>query len=464
MTQLLGTLVCIAVMVWLFVLDRDGRVPVSKALWIPTAWLMIIGSRAVSTWLHLSPATTLAQQYTEGSPLDAAVYAILIAAGVLVLNFRQRQVKSFLRRNLPLLVFFAYCALSIVWSDYSFIAVKRWSKSVGDLVMIMVVLTDPYPLAAIKRLFARATFVLLPLSVLLIKCYPDLGSAFNPGDMTMMYFGVTTFKNLLGMISMVFGLASLWSFMCAYLERDTPRRREHLIAHGVMIGAAAWLIVTADSMTSLACFVLAGSVMVLISQRWVVRRSGSSVHVIVWTAVALPLFALLIDSLGILVHLLGRSETLTGRTTIWKAVLSMHTNPLLGTGFESFWLGSRLETVWNMSVQGIQEAHNGYIELYLNLGWIGLFLLGWLIVSGYRDAVAGIRAHSQESRLRMAFLIAALIFSLTEAGFRMLTPIWFAFLLAIAGRSSGMLPEGEKEAPEMFWMRAWDQKRIRILQ
>ena len=463
MIQLIGTFVCIAGMVGLFVLDRDTRVPASKALWIPTAWLLINGSRAVSTWLHSSPAVSLAQQYTEGSPTDAAVYGILIAAGALVLNFRSRQVKRFLQRNLPLLLFFAYCVLSIAWSDYSFIALKRWSKSVGDLVMIMVVLTDPYPLAAIKRLFARATFVLLPLSVLFIKCYPDLGSAFNPGDMTTMYFGVTTFKNLLGMISMVFGLASLWSFMGASLERSMPRRREHLIAHGVMIGTAIWLIVTADSMTSLACFAMAGSVMVLISQRWVARLSGS-VHVIVWTAVALPLFALFIDTFGTLVHSLGRNATLTGRTTIWKAVLSLHTNPLLGTGFESFWLGSRLETVWNMSVKGIQEAHNGYIELYLNLGWIGLFLLGWLIVSGYRHAFAAFRRDPQEGRLRLAFLTAALIFSLTEAGFRMLTPIWFAFLLAVAGSSYDSLPEERKGTQGLFWMRAKDQKQSRILQ
>ena len=463
MTQLIGTLVCIAVMVWLFVMDRDAREPASKALWIPTVWLLIIGSRAVSTWLHLSPAVSLAQQYTEGSPLDAAVYGILIAGGALVLNFRSCQVKRFMQRNLPLLLFFVYCALSIAWSDYSFIALKRWSKSIGDLVMIMVVLTDPYPLAAVKRLLARATFVLLPLSVLLIKCYPDLGSAFNPGDMTTMYFGVTTFKNMLGMISMVFGLASLWSFMNAYLERTMPRRKEHLIAHGVMIGTAMWLIVTADSMTSLGCFVIAGSVMVLISQRWVARRR-SSVHVIVWTAIVAPVVVLLIDTFGTLVHSLGRNATLTGRTAIWKAVLSLHTNPLVGRGFESFWLGNRLEAVWNMSVQGIQEAHNGYIELYLNLGWIGLLLLGWLIVTGYRDAIAAFRSDPREGRLRLAFLTAALIFSLTEAGFRMLTPVWFAFLLAVAGCSCGLHPEEQKGIPGSFWMRASDQKQIRILQ
>ncbi len=231
MTQLIGTIVCVACILGLFYLDRDAGVRPSRALWIPTIWLLINGSRAVSTWFHPTQSASLAQQYTEGSPIDAAIYGILIAAGLLVLNFRSRQVRAFLQENIPLLLFFAYCALSVALSDYSFIALKRWSKSVGDLVMVIVVLTDPYPLVAAKRLFTRAAFVLLPLSVLLIKCYPDLGSAYNPEDMAVMYFGVTTFKNLLGLISMVFGLASVWSFIRAYEDRRLPNGARHLIAH-----------------------------------------------------------------------------------------------------------------------------------------------------------------------------------------------------------------------------------------
>jgi O-antigen ligase len=411
----------------------------------------------------MDPAASLAQQYSEGSPLDAAVYGLLIAAGVLVLNFRSRRVKSFLRANVPLLVFFSYCALSIAWSEYSFIAFKRWSKSVGDVLMVTLILTDPYPLVAIKRVFARVAFVLLPLSVLFIECYPALGSSYNSEDGVMMYFGVTTFKNLLGMISMVFGLASAWSFIGAYEDHSMPFRMRHLIAHGIVVGTAVWLIVRADSMTSLSCLVLAGSVMVLVSSRWLARWTGS-VHWIVCAVIGLPLFALSINTVGALVHSLGRNTTLTGRTTIWKAVLSLHTNPLIGTGFESFWLGSRLQAVWNMSVNGIQEAHNGFIEIYLNLGWVGLILFGWLIVTGYRNAVTAFRRDAQDGRLRMAFLVAALIFSLTEAGFRMLTPIWFAFLLAIAGGSSSLQSAEHSGAPAPSWTRAANSRPIRILQ
>jgi len=462
MIQLTATVVCIAIIVGLFFLDRDvGRVP-SRALWIPTAWLLINSSRAVSAWIHGESAVSLAQKYSEGSPLDAAIYGILILVGVAVLNLRSRQVKGFLHENVPLLLFISYCALSVIWSDYSFVAFKRWSKSIGDVVMVMVILTDSNPLVATKRVFARVAFVLLPLSVLFIEWYPDLGTAYSPENGVTMYFGVTTFKNLLGMVSMVFGLASLWSCLGAIEDRRMTHRTRHLLAHAATVGLAIWLIVRADSMTSLSCVLLASAVMVLVSRRWIYRRPVS-VHFTLGAAIGLPLFALSVNSLGLLIHSLGRDTTLTGRTTIWKAVLSLHTNPLVGTGFESFWLGGRLEAVWNMSVKGIQEAHNGFIELYLNLGWLGLILLGGLIISGYRNATAALRQNLSDGRLRLAFFTAAMIFNLTEAGFRMLTPIWFAFLLAIAGDSTGILSKMSEEVPVTRLGRAARAGQIRVL-
>jgi len=261
---------------------------------------------------------------------------------------------------------------------------------------------------------------------------------------------------------MVFGLASVWSFIGASEDRGMPHRTRHLIAHGIMIGTAIWLIIRADSMTSLSCLFLAGAVMVFVSQRRINRRPGS-VLAVVCAAIGLPLSALFINTFGTLVHTLGRNSTLTGRTSIWKAVLSLHTNPLVGTGFESFWLGGRLEAVWNMSVKGIQEAHNGFIELYLNLGWAGLILLGVLIVTGYRNAVITLRRDPNVGRLQLAFLTAALIFSFTEAGFRMLTPIWFAFLLATARVSSGLLSVKLANTMPVQLGQATNPKQIRLL-
>ena len=462
MIQLIGTIVCIAGIAWLFYLDRESDAPPSRALWIPTIWLLICGSRSISEWLAMRPTVSLAQQYSESSPIDAAFYAILILAGVTVLNFRAAQVRGFIRQNLPLLLFVAYCALSVWWSDYPFIAFKRWGKSVGDVVMIMIVLTDAQPKLAIRCLFKRTAFVLLPLSVLFITCFPSLGSGYNAEDVTMMYFGVATFKNMLGLIAMVCGLFSLWAATCALEDRTMPNRRGRLLAHLIVLAIASWLITKADSMTSLACLALAGAVMILIGLRSTLRWQPG-VPLVLIAALALPAIAIFLNPLSSLLHSLGRNSTLTGRRLIWQAVLSLHTNPLFGTGFESFWLGSRLQTVWHMSVDGIQEAHNGYIEVYLNLGWCGVVLLGSVIVSGYRRALAELRSNRQIGRFRLVFLTATLVFSMTEAGFRMLSPIWLAFLLAATECPSLMAASEEIRIPTLHWSRAVPLKPMRIL-
>jgi O-antigen ligase len=389
-----------------------------------------MGSRPVSVWFQSGPVLADASQAAEGSPFDATVFGILLAAAVVALSLRWRVVGRFLRANVPLLLFFSYCVLSIAWSDYSFVAFKRCIKAVGDLAMVLIVLTDPNPLAATKRFFARTAFVLLPVSVLFIKYYPELGRSYNQWTWTYMYCGVSTFKNMLGMTCLVCGLGSVWSILGAWKEPKMGTRIRQMVAHGVAIAAAVWLFITADSMTSLSCFLMASAVMIMTTQRWF-RKRTILVHLMIAGLVVLSLCALFADTGGSMVSTLGRNSTLTGRTDIWKAVLSIHINPLLGAGFESFWLGWRLERVWDMTEKGIQEAHDGYLELYLNLGWMGVILLAGLIVTGYRHALAVFRRDPHAGRLRLAFFTAGVIYSLTEAGFRMMSPIWIAFLLAI---------------------------------
>lgn len=445
----------------LFYLDRDAEARTSKALWIAVIWFLILGSRPVSLWSSKAQSLTL-QRFTEGSPVDAAIFGILIIAGILALNTRTAQVTKVLQDNLWIVLFFCYCALSIAWADYPFVGLKRWIKAVGDLVMVLIVLTDPNPRAAIKRLFARSAFLLLPISVLLIKYYPDLGREYTAQGVPL-YNGVTTSKNLLGMTCLVCGLGALWSFLQAYVQRGMPHRLRHLVAHGFILVNALWLIHAADSMTSLSCLLSAGIVMVLTWQPFVHRRRGY-VHALVWTAVGISVFAIFIDTVGTLVRSLGRDTTLTGRTAIWNAVLSMGTNPLLGTGFENFWLGDRIQTIWNMTEKGIQEAHNGYLEVYINLGSVGLLLLGGMIVVGYRYALATFRNDPQAGAFRVTFITAALIYSLTEAGFRMMCPIWMMFLLINTMTTIGVPQAQPQPAASLAATGITARRPMRILQ
>jgi exopolysaccharide production protein ExoQ len=156
------------------------------------------------------------------------------------------------------------------------------------------------------------------------------------------------------------------------------------------------------------------------------------VHLAVFAVLGLSVLALFFDPGGGLVGSLGKDPTLTGRKDIWDVVLRMHTNPWIGTGFETFWLGSRLEFMLNALVNlPINEAHNGWIEVYLNLGWAGLCFIALLIVTGYKRIISHIRHDPENGSLFLGFLICALFYSFSEAGFRFGTVSWFFSLLVI---------------------------------
>src|SRR6266436_651040 len=176
---LIATALCVVLILALVLLNKDRNARTSWALWLPVIWLLIGGSRNVSDWLQLSPATDYGVQYLDGSPMDRNVLALLITSGVVALARKASRVNSILRANPAVLLFFFYCLVSLLWSEYPFVGFKRWIRGAGDMVMILVILTEADWLNAIKRVYARVGFVFLPVSVLFIRYYPDLGRAYG---------------------------------------------------------------------------------------------------------------------------------------------------------------------------------------------------------------------------------------------------------------------------------------------
>src|SRR5436309_6376012 len=329
----------------LFLLDREPKSRTSPALWIPLAWVLIAASRMVSPWLGVGHTYESADEILDGSPLDRLILTGLMTAGLMVLFARGRRAGTFLRLNGPILLFFLYGALSVFWSDYPDVAFKRWTKALGNLVMLLVVLTDPDPSAAVKRLLARTGFLLIPLSVLLVKYYPELGRGYSPWIWTPYYTGVAEGKNGLGLVCLVFGLGSLWRFLEVFRSGERPRMAGPLIAHGAILAMALWLFWMADSVTSLACFLLGGGLIAVKNLPWLARKP-TAVQLFVAGVLFLSLVGLFLDVGTDLVEAMGRDATLSGRTILWEELLRTNTDPWFGTGFESFWLGERAKWFW----------------------------------------------------------------------------------------------------------------------
>ena len=430
---------------WLEAAQPDRGARTSPALWIPTIWFFLSASRSASEWLQSAPPGYTAETLLEGDPINRIVYAGLVSSALLVLALRARKVLWLLQANVLVLVFLLYCVVSLSWADYPDVGFKRWIKVLGDFAMVLIVASERDPSLAIRRLLTRAGFALIPISVLMIKYYPELARYYDRWEWQTYYSGATTNKNALGVLCLVFGLASAWQLLSALFGPDRRAWVRRVIAHGVILGMVVSLFQLANSMTSLSCFCVGLGVLVGVGLRITARRpwtvlvlefrplvrSTFMLHVLVAFLIAIPSGVLFFGVEGIL-EMIGRSPTLTDRTLIWNLVLTLSTNTWFGTGFENFWLGPRLEKIWSAYLWKPNQAHNGYLETYLNLGLIGVAFLIGVLAAGYRTVMSGLRSSPSIGGLMLAYFAMGIVFNITEAAFfRISTPVWFVLLLAM---------------------------------
>jgi exopolysaccharide production protein ExoQ len=409
----------------------------SLALWIPLLWLLIVSSRPISFWFHGGILVESPDAYLEGSPLDASLYFVLMAAGIGVLFSRGLNWGKIFSSNRWLFVFILYCGVSVIWSDYPFVSFKRWIKDLGNVVMVLIVLSDKDSVEATRALLARFTYIVIPLSVLFIKYYSDYGKYFmHTGDVS--YCGVATEKNALGCLAMVSGLFLLWDLI---QERTVQNKRFpniDLLSNSILLMMVFWLLSMASSSTALVCLVF-GACVILILQLPIARRYTR--YLGTYSLIA-GLLILLLYSVPFIseafVEMLGKDMTLTGRTILWTQLLSEPIDPILGTGNQSFWLGPRAQEYWERWTFHPNQAHNGYLETYLNGGLVGVFLLLMMIISSGRNLKKEVLLGSRYGIFCISLLFVSLIYNWSEAMFNKMSPIWFILLMTCLSSSRSL--------------------------
>ena len=418
--------------VFALIRDTRRRQGVSAGSWLALCWMVIFASRPFSAWFQSGVVYATSEGYLEGSPIDRVVSLLLILAGYVVLGRRRIALGAITRQNAWLLAFYTFCALSVLWSDFPFVAFKRWFKDFGAVVMALILLTDEDPVEAVKAAFVRCAYILVPFSVLFIRYFPDLGRTFfGYQSNRLMYVGVATHKNTLGALAFVSVVFLLWDLRTRRRGTATVGRPRYEWAEGsIVLLMAIWILAVADSATATVCTV--GGVMFFYATELLfVRRMLKAVE----------LFALLgagawfaADSLfnftELVVTSLGRDMNLTSRADGWKLFLSVDINPFIGAGFKTFWAGERMDRIWR-EFGTIVQAHNGYLETYLEGGFIGLFLLAAMLWAGFRHIKRHVVAGEDFGRIRLLFWFLALGYNFSEAGFTQLSLFWMVTLAVL---------------------------------
>lgn len=404
---------------------------VSWFSWLPCIWLVLCSTRiGLEPDLQTYLARELAQSNEAQSNLLMQVsYTLLTCLGLYCLFTRKINWKKIIIDNIWLILFFLYLGFSVIWSDYPIASLKRYFKAIGIIVMILVVYTDDYPQLTLSYVLKKVFMFHVLMSAVLILLVPSQGIMSTSNGETA-WVGFTTNKNFLGQITC---FASIYFFWAITKRSDKQKK----ISNIFLFLVSFFILVGAQSMTSLLVLIMA----ILLFQFY--RLKVLSRFTIFIYLFCIILFFLTIATLDQVVFqggviqtlfdLAGRDLTLTGRTDLWKDVLSIASHNLfLGVGYDSFWMDGSLNGLWDIYIWQPNQAHNGYIDIIANIGVLGFVLMICTTFSAIINISSQFSENYDLAKLRMVFLTTILISNLTESTLcRGENNVWFFYLLVV---------------------------------
>ena len=425
----LALFLTLAFIAFLFRRDFRQKPNITPAFWVVFTWVFIMATKTASQWLAIFGLPGFGTAVVEeGSSLDALVFLALIVIGLRVLSKRQVRLEQFANHNPWLMLFMIYCFLAIFWSDFPFVSFKRWIKVLGHPIMVLLIFTEPDPMESLTRLMKRVSYVVFPLSICWIKYFPELGRKASEWG-GMMNAGVSGGKNELGAMCYVFGLFLVWYLLQVWrMDKGKVRRMEVVLVAGLLL-LIAYCLKKSHSSTSIISFLLGVLALLFLGLR-VIDKRFITAYVIAGVLVAV-VAQLMFNIYGNVIELTGHESTIEGRGRLWEYLWQNDANPIFGVGFESYWLGDRIVKIWAIPEFAFHptQAHNGYLETYINLGGVGLILLLAAIVATFNKCRRDLLIRPQWGRLTMSYLLAIVAHNWTEAGFKSLSINYFIFFL-----------------------------------
>lgn len=262
-----------------------------------------------------------------------------------------------------LLVLVGLCVTSILWSaspSFTIDEVKALLRS----TMLGAYLAARYSIKEQMQLWAWVLGIAALLSIMLE--FKSINASWS---------GLFTYKNFLGQ-TMTFAAVL---FLTMTLKQG---KKQWLALSGCII--AAILVFLSQSKSAYLVF----GVLLLILPLYKLVKLHYKLRVVLLIFAMLLGGSLIILAIGnletLLVDILGKDLTFDGRTTIWALMLDkVREQPWLGYGYSGFWTSDHalyvLKNSWaltggNANVEARFNAHNSFMEVLLQLGFIGLLL------------------------------------------------------------------------------------------
>lgn len=343
-------------------------------------------------------------QTSEGSPVLKLFWATVYAITALRVLTRTNAIGAALKANRALVALVALALLSTLWSIDSVFTLHQ-ATSVAFGFLFAADLSISYSLKRQLQIVCAALLIVVSLSVVVQICAPD----FIPGsDLEgSAWHGVFGRKNEFGRI-VCFGATAVSTLVF--------RSRWKML---LLIAGSSALALLSRSVSALIYLLI----MIAITRTWslaFVRPNMRKLAIAGLSCLVLIGATLMYRNFSQITEMMGKDPHMTGRSDLWSnALLAVRNRPLLGYGFQAFWgVDSQPARVVREAAgwEDAPHAHNGYIDLALSLGAVGLLTYLLACVSSIRRARQHlISSVEPERRWPLSCLVLLLIYQVTEA-------------------------------------------------
>jgi len=398
--------------------------------------------------LFLSGAITdLANESNLNDPSAARdpisrFFSLVIQLGILLLFIvcRKKVFRIVIKEKL-LWALLGLALASTFWSEVP-ATTLRGSVFLVQMTMFGVYLTARYGLKEQLQLLAWTFGIATLLSIICALMLPSYGvmgmGSIITAESTVhagAWRGIYIHKNNLGRIMV---LSSLVFFLLT--TENHHRRWVAWVGFGLSVG----LILLSTSKTSLTIFLTIITLLPIYKAlRWNYTLAVPFFITVILVGGAIA--TLFFGNAESILSALGRDLTLTGRTEIWGIVLEkIGEHPWLGYGYKAFWLGwgGESEDIWRELKWEVPHAHNGFVDLSLDLGLLGvaIFALSFIVV--YLRAIAWVRLiKTTEGLWPITYLTFLLLANLTESSLLRQNSLWILYVavtLSMQNRSDNL--------------------------
>lgn len=376
---------------------------------------------------------------TQGDPVSQVVFLGIYGVTLLLIAMRWRRFVRVATRDKLLLLLIGVALVSVFWSAAPAITLRRDVALLGTTIFAAYFVMRYEPKEQL-RLLAWAMGIAGLLSIVFALALPSYGidNDIRGPSWQGIYGGG---KNVLGRVM------ALSTIVFLLLALGKPSHRWVLWGG---FGLSASLVFLSQSATSQVILLVVLLVLPLYAAlRWHYALATSFVAFAVLVGGGIVTWFL--ADADLVLHAVGRDLTLTNRTNLWPAVIAMiEERPWLGYGYGAFWLGWTGESahVWLWTARvGLeaQHAHNGYLDLWLHLGLLGVstFALGFLLT--IRRAVIWVRStRAAEDLWPLAFLTFVLLYNLTESAILAYNDIIWLLYVAVVLSTAARVAEARK--------------------